>query len=77
MSFVASPRSGGEVGNQLEQPLCLDSVGTQTLRAGNRLGHVRGRVVAPASDLVPEEPRATKQRQADGALANDTPTNIR
>ena len=56
--LVASPDGRRHLRHELEEPPCAVGIVAQAARALDRLGDVRDDTVAPASDLVAEDPEA-------------------
>ena len=69
--FVAAPDRRRHFRHQFEQPSRLFSPLAQALRALDRLGKVGDDAVAPATDLVAEEPEAAGCADADRAFGDD------
>jgi len=70
VEFVAAPDRRGHSRYQFEQAAGVFGVGTQALRALDRLGLVRDVSVTPAAHLVPEEAEAAGCADADGAFGD-------
>lgn len=72
LELVAAPHRPRYLGGQSQDAHSMVRVGAEALRTLDRFDEIRDAAVAPAADLVTEQPKPSRAAHPDRALGNNT-----